>query len=84
MSGAAKSPSRVDAAARTVPSTLSDAVSLAPLPASEAVGRASGLGRPPLIAQDPPTWRTAGVVGLIALVAAAALPVIASILSLPL
>ena len=84
MSGAMNSPSRVDAAERTMPSTLSDAVSLAPLPASEAVGRAPGLGRAPLITRDPPTWCTAGIVGLIALVAAAALPVIASILSLPL
>lgn len=84
MSGAMNSPSRVDAAKRTMPSTLSDAVSLAPLPASEAVGRATGLGRAPLITRDPPTWRTAGIVGLIALVAAAALPVIASMLSLPL
>ena len=84
MSGATNSPSRVHAATRTAPSTLSDAVSLAPLPASEAVGRTTGLGRPPLIAQESPTWRTAGVVGLIALVAAAALPVVASMLSLPL
>ena len=84
MSGATNSPSRVDVTTRTAPSTLSDAVSLAPLPASEAVGRATGHGRAPLIAQESPTWRTAGAVGLIALVAAAALPVIAGILSLPL
>jgi len=84
MSAATKSPSRVDAAARLVPSTLADAVSLAPLPASEAVGRATGLDRAPLIARRPQTWSTAGVIGLVALVAAAALPVIASILSLPL
>lgn len=84
MFGAANSPSRVDPTRRLAPSPLSDAVSLAPLPASEAVGRATGLGRAPLTPSRPPLWRAAGVVGLVALVAAATMPLVAGILAIPL
>lgn len=84
MSGAANSPSRVDHARRLAPSPLSDAVSLAPLPASEAVGRATGLGRAPLAPTRVPLSRAAGVVGLVALIAAATMPLVAGMLAIPL
>ncbi|MEV4736630.1 MULTISPECIES: hypothetical protein [unclassified Microbacterium] len=73
MSGAPKSPARVDHALRDAPSVLSDAASLAPLPASEAVGRTVGVDRASLVSADP-RWRTAGLAALVALVAAASLP----------
>ncbi|MGN7949167.1 hypothetical protein ACTJKH_10510 [Microbacterium sp. 22215] len=84
MSRATNSPTRVSPGSFDATSALSTAVSLAPLPASEAVGRATGIGRAPLVTKKSPTWRTAGIVGLIALVAAATLPLIAQILMLPL
>lgn len=84
MSGAADSPSRVEHARRPAPPTLSDAVSLAPLPASEAVGRATGMGRASLTPARPPIWRAAGTAGLVALVAAATMPLVAAALAIPL
>lgn len=81
MSGAANSPVRVDHALRDAPSLLSDAASLAPLPASEAVGRAVGVDRASLVSADS-RWRAAGVAGLVMLVAAASLPLMTALLSL--
>lgn len=78
MSVAASSPARIDRALRDAPSQLSDAVSLAPLPASEAVGRAVGVGRTSLVSADP-RWRAVGIAGLVILVALSAFP-LASVL----
>lgn len=84
MSRATNSPIRVSPGSLDASSSLSTAVSLAPLPAREAVGRATGIGRASLVTTRTPSWRSAGVVGLVALVAAAALPVMASIFAIPL
>lgn len=84
MSRATNSPRSVSPDSLDAQSALSTAVSLAPLPAREAVGRATGLGRAPLVTNRPPTWQAAGVVGVIALIAAATLPLIAAAFSLPL
>ncbi|GAA1233265.1 hypothetical protein GCM10009588_08200 [Microbacterium phyllosphaerae] len=48
------------------------------------MGRATGIGRAPLVTKKSPPWQAAGIVGIIALIAAAMLPLIAQILSLPL
>jgi hypothetical protein len=58
----------------------SEHVDLTPMSASQAVGRFSGIGR---IGTRPPLWRSTGIVGVIALIAAAALPLLAEILSVP-
>ena len=84
MSEAVDSPGRVERPRRPAPPMLSDAVSLAPLPASEAVGRATGMGRATHTARRAPLWRSAGSVGLFALVAAASLPLVAAALAIPL
>ncbi|MBP2377322.1 hypothetical protein JOF42_000817 [Microbacterium phyllosphaerae] len=84
MSRATSSPARVSPDSFDATSALPTAVSLAPLPASEAVGRATGIGRAPLVTKKSPPWQAAGIVGIIALIAAAMLPLIAQILSLPL
>jgi len=67
---------------------------LAPLSAREAVGRRTGIDRvaasssrvsfAQASSSRAPLWQAAGIVGLIALIAAATLPLIAPILSLPL
>ena len=55
-------------------------IDLTPVSARAAVGRYTGLSRSRPLAPAP-LWRSAGIVGLIALVAAAATPVIAEILT---
>ncbi|MFJ2370731.1 hypothetical protein [Microbacterium sp. NPDC087665] len=52
-------------------------VDLTPLAASDAVGRYSGIES---LTARTPLWRSAGIVGLVALVAAGAAPVIAGVL----
>jgi len=81
MSGAANSPERVDEILRDAPSTLTDAASLAPLPASEAVGRVVGMDHASLVASRP-RRRALGIAVLVALVAAASLPLMTAALSL--
>ncbi|MEV7610880.1 hypothetical protein AB0N61_15450 [Microbacterium sp. NPDC089320] len=84
MSRATSSPSRVSPDLHDASSALSTAVSLAPLPASEAVGRVTGIGRAPLTAPRPDVWRAAGIVGSVAVIAAATLPLVAAALAIPL
>lgn len=82
MSRAANSPGSIDSTMTDAPSMLTDAASLSPLPASEAVGRTTGIGRAPLPAARAPFWQAAGIAGLIALIAAAALPLMADLLAI--
>ena len=82
MSRAANSPGTRPSLLIGAPS-LTDAASLAPLPASEAVGRTTGIGRAPLSASRGPLWRSAGIVGLVSLIAAGALPLIAGMFAIP-
>ncbi len=65
---------------RTTLAPLDEHVDLTPMSASQAVGRFSGIGR---IGTRPPLWRSTGIVGVVALIAAAALPLLAEILSVP-
>lgn len=55
-----------------------DRVDLTPVSARQAVGRYSGIER---VDARRPLWRSAGTVGLVALIAAAALPLLAQALS---
>ncbi|WP_314648833.1 hypothetical protein [uncultured Microbacterium sp.] len=55
-------------------------IDLTPVSARAAVGRYTGLSRS-RPAAPAPLWRSAGIVGLIALVAAAATPIITEILT---
>lgn len=80
MSGAANSPVRVDQAPHDATSTLSDAASLAPLPASEAVGRAIGIDRASLVSARPGR-EILGAAGLMVLVAAASVPLMTVIVT---
>ena len=94
MTTAAEAPTRRDLRARRIVSPEASSVTLAPLSAREAVGRRTGIDRVAAsssrapFSQAPssraPLWQAAGIVGLIALIAAATLPLIAQILSLPL
>jgi len=59
-------------------------VDVAPLSARAAVGRSTGLRSVPLPASRTPFWKSAGVVGLIAVIAAGTLPLAASALDIPL
>ncbi|MFJ4998596.1 hypothetical protein ACIP5T_10615 [Microbacterium sp. NPDC088619] len=61
-----------------------DSVDLAPLSAREAIGRSTGMRGVPLAPSRPPLWKSAGVVGLIAVIAAGSLPLAASALDIPL
>lgn len=80
MSGAANSPARVDTAPHDATSTLTDAASLAPLPASEAVGRVIGIDRASLVSARPPR-EILGAAGLMVLVAAASAPLMTVIVT---
>ncbi len=55
-------------------------IDLTPVSARAAVGRYTGLSRSRPVAPAP-LWRSAGIVGLVALIAAAATPIIAEILT---
>lgn len=55
-------------------------IDLTPVSARAAVGRYTGLSRS-RPARPAPFWRSAGIVGLVALIAAAATPIIAQILT---
>ncbi|WP_455904072.1 hypothetical protein [Microbacterium sp.] len=61
-----------------------DSVDVAPLSARAAVGRSTGIRRVPVAPARPPLWKSAGVAGLIAVTAAATLPLAASALDIPL
>ncbi|WP_314427940.1 hypothetical protein [uncultured Microbacterium sp.] len=61
-----------------------DQISLAPRAAREAVGRATGIEPVAVGVARSPLWRDIAVAGLVALVAAGSLAVIAELLSLPL
>lgn len=82
MSTTAQHRSRRDLRSRRLATT--DSIDLAPLSAREAVGRATGIRRVPLAPSRPPLWKSAGVAGLIAVIAAATLPLAASALDIPL
>lgn len=68
--------------AAAVPAAV--AVDITPLSAREAVGRSTGLRSVPMASARTPLWKSAGIVGLIAIVAAGALPLVAGALSIPL
>lgn len=55
-------------------------IDLTPVSARAAVGRYTGLSRTRPV-NPAPFWRSAGIVGLVALIAAAATPVVAQILT---
>lgn len=76
MSTAAPYATRRDLRSRRISST--SPVDLAPLSAHAAVGRSTGIRSVPLAPARPPLWKSAGVAGLIAVIAAAALPLAAS------
>ncbi|WP_144876020.1 hypothetical protein [Microbacterium sp. 1.5R] len=80
MSGVANSPARVDYAPYDATSTLTDAASLAPLPASEAVGRAVGIDRASLVSPRP-RREVLGAAGLMMAVAVASLPLMTVIVT---
>ncbi len=82
MSTAAQHVTRRDLRSRRIAPI--DSVDLAPLSARDAVGRATGIRRIPLAPARPPLWKSAGVAGLIAVIAAATLPLAASALDIPL
>ncbi|WP_431074658.1 hypothetical protein [Microbacterium phyllosphaerae] len=84
MTTAAEAPTRRDLRSRRSLSPEASPVTLAPLSAREAVGRRTGIERVAPPASRAPFWQAAGIVGLIAVIAAATLPLIAQILSLPL
>ncbi|MFF7291076.1 hypothetical protein ACFY9N_00950 [Microbacterium sp. NPDC008134] len=54
-------------------------IDLTPVSARTAVGRYSGIAKSPR--RTTPLWQSAGIVGLIALVAAGSLPLVADLLS---
>lgn len=82
MSTTAQHATRRDLRSRRLASI--DSVDLAPLSAREAIGRSTGIRRIPLAPARPPLWKSAGVAGLIAVIAAATLPLAASALDIPL
>lgn len=84
MTTAAEAPTRRDLRSRRLVSPEASSVTLTPLSAREAVGRRTGIDRVAAPSSRAPFWQAAGIVGLIAVVAAATLPLIAQILSLPL
>ena len=61
-----------------------DSISLAPRAAREAVGRRTGIEPVAVGVARSPLWSAIAVAGLVALVAAGSLPVIAGFLSIPL
>lgn len=61
-----------------------DSISLAPLSAREAVGRSTGIEPVAIGVARSPLWGALGVAGLVALVAAGSLALMADLLSLPL
>nr|WP_201468524.1 hypothetical protein [Microbacterium hydrocarbonoxydans] len=63
---------------------VGDAISLAPRAAREAVGRPTGIEPVAVGVARSPLWGAIAVAGLVALVAAGSLPVIADFLSIPL
>lgn len=82
MSTAAQYATRRDLRSRRL--TPSDSVDLAPLSARDAIGRSTGMRSIPLAPSRPPLWKSAGAAGLIAVIAAATLPLAASALDIPL
>lgn len=82
MSTAAQHATRRDLRARRIAPI--DSVDLAPIAAREAIGRTTGIRRVPLAPTRPPLWKSAGATGLIAVIAAATLPLAASALDIPL
>jgi hypothetical protein len=61
-----------------------DSVSLAPLSARDAVGRSTGIEPVAIGVARSPLWTSLGIAGLVSLIAAGALPLIAGLLSVPL
>lgn len=82
MSTAAQYLTRRDLRSRRISST--DSLDLAPLSARAAVGSSTGIRRVPLAPSGTPLWKSAGVAGLIAIIAAAAMPLAAFALDIPL
>ncbi len=82
MSTATQYPTRREIRSRRI--VPNGAVDVAPLPARVAVGRSTGLRSIPLPASRTPLWKSAGIVGLIAVIAAGTLPLAASALDIPL
>lgn len=84
MTTAVDAPTRRDLRTLRAEGSDATAVALTPLSAREAVGRRTGIDRVATRSSRAPLWQAAGIVGLIALVASATLPLIANFLSLPL
>lgn len=63
---------------------VADSISLAPRAAREAIGRPTGIEPVAVGVARSPLWGAIAVAGLVALVAAGSLPVIADLLSIPL
>lgn len=82
MSTATQYPTRRDLRTRRLAPI--EPVDLAPHSARAAVGRSTGIRSVPLTAPRTPLWKSAGVVGLIAVIAAGTLPLAASALDIPL
>ncbi|WP_312170788.1 hypothetical protein [Microbacterium sp.] len=61
-----------------------DSASLAPLSARDAVGRSTGIEPVAIGVARSPLWTALGIAGLVSLVAAGSLPLIAGLLSVPL
>lgn len=84
MTTASEAPTRRELRARRIEGAEPMSIPLAPLSAREAVGRRSGIDRIAASSSRAPFWQSAGIVGLVAVIAAVTLPLIAQILSLPL
>ena len=83
MSTTAESPARLRRHARRIDAVDPASVDLTPLSARDAVGRSTGIQSVPSASPRVPLWQSAGIVGLIAIIAAAALPLLAGALAIP-
>ncbi len=61
-----------------------DSASLAPVSARDAVGRSTGIEPVAIGVARSPLWTALGIAGLVSLIAAGSLPLIADLLSVPL
>jgi len=84
MSTTAETRARLRRPAGRIETAIPVAADLTPRSAREAVGRPTGFERAAVTRSRAPLWQAAGIVGMIALIAAAALPLIANLLAIPL
>ncbi|WP_091229105.1 hypothetical protein [Microbacterium sp. 3J1] len=81
MNGATET--RMRSAPRLAADAASEPASFTPLSARDAVARSTGIDPIPVGVARSPLWRSLGITGLVALTAAAALPLVAGILAIP-